>query len=415
MKTHCLGPRFAGTLALLMIISLVIGSAIATPCLAQDMGQKPDRQIVAAFEYPGKVIEQDETISLELIIKNNGRSDETVFLVIEKKPDNWEAKIEKYGDIITGIFVPSGESKTLTFEATETDDDDKLTVGEYQFQVKVSTADGKLTTTATADIKVVERKEKQTQEQEERKPIRITTSYPVLRGSSDSEFEFSVDIHNQTDKDDMFSLRAEKPKGWEVSFKPSYENKYIGTLLIKSNLSQSVDVAVSPAPRAEIGEHTIKMEASSSKGKAEIELKVILTGTHKITCRTLSGLMSLTARKGKEANISMYVINEGSAAENEISFTSFKPENWEVTFEPEKIEGLEAGDMKQVEVTITPATQVLVGDYSVAVNAQAEQATDDIEFRVTVKAAATWGWIGVAIIVVVIFGLAITFKRLGRR
>ena len=243
----------------LLIVWLVFSSQIAVPALAQDSEKKPDlpavpsnnrvfsgtgdsgqagRQIVAAFEYPGRIIEQDQTISLELIIKNNGQKDETVFLKIDKKPDNWDAKIAKYGDIITGIFVPSGESKTLTFSADQIDDDDKLTVGEYQFEVKVSTADGELTTTATADIKVVEKKEKETEEQEEQKPVRITTSYPVLRGSSDSEFEFSVDIHNETDKDDMFSLRAEKPKGWEVSFKPSYENKYIGTLQIKSNLSQ---------------------------------------------------------------------------------------------------------------------------------------------------------------------------------
>ena len=410
MKTHYL--------MILLTVWLVFTTETAVPALAQSASgaeKKPDRQIVAAFEYPGRIIEQDETISLELIIKNNGAQDETVYLTIEKKPDNWEAKIEKYGDIITGIFVPSGESKTLTFSADEKDDDDKLAVGEYQFEVKASTADGKLTTTATADIKVVEKEKKETDEQEEQKPVRITTSYPVLRGSSDSTFEFSIDIHNDTDKDDMFSLRAEKPKGWEVSFKPSYENKYIGTLQIRSNLSQSVDVEVIPAPRAEIGEHSIKVFAESSQGQAEIELKVILTGTHKITCRTLSGILSLTARKGKDANISMYVVNEGSATEKEITFTSFKPENWQVDFEPKKIEGLEPGDMKQVEVTITPAPEALVGDYSIAVSAQAEEADDDIEFRVTVKAAATWGWIGVVIIVVVIVGLAITFRRLGRR
>jgi len=397
------------------LFMVVAGWAVVAPALGQDSSQKPEREIVAAFEYPGKVIEENQRISLELIIKNNGRKDETVYLAVEKMPVGWEAKIEKYGDAITGIFVPSGESKTLTLSADEKDDDNRLTPGEYRFEVKVSTADGQLSQTATANITVIKEEKKKAKEGEEEKPVRITTSYPVLRGPSDSEFEFSVDIHNQTDKDDMFSLRAEKPKGWEVSFKPSYENKYIGTLSIKSNLSQSVDVAVSPAPKAEIGEHSIKVFAKSSDGEAEIDLKVILTGKHEIACKTLNGILSLTARKGQKANISMYVINEGSAPEKEISFTSFKPENWEVSFEPEKIEGLEPGDMKQVEVAISPAGEALVGDYSVAVHASGEQARDDIEFRVTVKAAATWGWIGVIIIVVVIVGLAIAFKRLGRR
>jgi uncharacterized membrane protein len=396
-------------------VLIAIGLLLVGSAPAQEAESKPSREIVAAFEYPGKIIEQDDTISLDLIIKNNGRRDETLRLEIEKKPDGWEAKVEKYGDVITGIFVPSGESKTLTLSADETDDDDKLTIGEYHFEVKVSTEDGKLISTAKADIAVTKEKKKETQEEGDDKPVRITTSYPALRGASDSEFEFSVDIHNETDKDDMFSLRAEKPKGWEVSFKPGYENKYIGSLQIKSNLSQSVDVEVSPAPRAEIGEHTIKVIAECSEGEAELDLKVTLTGTHKITCRTTNGVLSLTARKGKEANISMYVINEGTAAEREVSFTSFEPENWKVSFDPETLEGIEPGDYKQVKVTVTPASEALVGDYSVAVTAQAEEATDDIEFRVTVKAASTWGWIGVIIIVVVVVGLAIAFKLLGRR
>jgi uncharacterized membrane protein len=409
MKT-CL---FAASVASL----LIVGLGAVTGASEEQAPAKPEREIVAAFEYPGKVIEDDDTVSLELIIKNNGKKDETVYLKIEKKPENWEAEVEKYGDVITGVFVPSGEQKTLTFSAEEKgkDKDEKLTLGEYHFEVDVSTADGVLTTIATADITVKTKKEKETEEDQEEKPVRITTSYPELRGASDSEFEFSVDIHNETDKDDMFSLRAEKPKGWEVSFKPSYENKYIGSLQIKSNLSQSVDVEISPAPRAEIGEHSIKVFAKCSQGEAEIELKVELTGTHSIACRTLNGVLSLTARKGKDANISMYVINEGSAPENEVSFTSFKPENWEIKFDPETIEVLEPGDMKQVEVTIIPAREALVGDYSVAVNARTDEADDDIEFRVTVKASSTWGWLGVAIIVVVVVGLAITFKRLGRR
>ena len=394
---------------------LLVGLTAGVAAEAEKPVQKPDREIVVAFEYPGKVIEESDRVSLELIIKNNGRKDETVFLTVESKPANWDAKIEKYGDVITGVFVPSGEQKTLTFSANEQDEDKKLTPGEYQFEIKAATADGQLTTTAIAKITVAKEKGKEGEGKEETKAVRLTTSYPILRGSPDSDFEFSVEIHNETDKDDMFNLRAEKPKGWDVSFKPAYENKYIASLQIKSNLSQSVDVQVKPPPKAEIGEHAVKVFAQSSKGEAEIELKVILTGTHQIQCGTVGGILSLTASKGKKANISMYVTNKGSAPQRGISFTSFKPENWKVEFDPEEIEAIEPGDFKQVEVTITPANEALVGDYSVAVSAQGDQASDDIEFRIQVKAASTWGWIGVGIIIVVIVGLSVTFKRLGRR
>jgi uncharacterized membrane protein len=86
-----------------------------------------------------------------------------------------------------------------------------------------------------------------------------------------------------------------------------------------------------------------------------------------------------------------------------------------VKFNPEKIEALEPGALKQVEVIITPARQALVGDYSVGVMIDGEKANKTVEFRVTVRASTAWVWIGIGIILVVIAGLSILFIKLGRR
>jgi uncharacterized membrane protein len=86
-----------------------------------------------------------------------------------------------------------------------------------------------------------------------------------------------------------------------------------------------------------------------------------------------------------------------------------------VEFNPEKIDGIEPGDLKQVEMTITPYEDALVGDYSVSVNVEGEKATKNLEFRTTVKASAAWGWVGIGIIVLVIAGLFGIFRWLGRR
>ena len=74
-----------------------------------------------------------------------------------------------------------------------------------------------------------------------------------------------------------------------------------------------------------------------------------------------------------------------------------------------------AGNLKQIELTVTPAQEALVGDYAVGVNIKTEKASDDLELRVTVKASAAWGWIGIGIIVLVIIGLFSLFVTLGRR
>jgi uncharacterized membrane protein len=86
-----------------------------------------------------------------------------------------------------------------------------------------------------------------------------------------------------------------------------------------------------------------------------------------------------------------------------------------VTFKPEKIDALETGALKQVEVTVKPAAQALVGDYSVGVLVNGEKSDKTIEMRVTVKASTAWGWIGIGIIILVIAGLSSLFIYLGRR
>jgi uncharacterized membrane protein len=119
--------------------------------------------------------------------------------------------------------------------------------------------------------------------------------------------------------------------------------------------------------------------------------------------------------RGSPANLSFYIKNAGSAPQTKVKLLSFKPENWKVEFKPEKVEALAAGELKQIEVIVTPGEQALVGDYSVAVGVEGEKVSKNLELRVTVKASTAWGWIGIGIIVVVLLGLVILFVRMGRR
>jgi len=86
-----------------------------------------------------------------------------------------------------------------------------------------------------------------------------------------------------------------------------------------------------------------------------------------------------------------------------------------VEFKPEKLEALEPGAAEQVEATITPAAQALVGDYSVTLSVDGEKAYKSVDLRVTVKAQPIWGWVGTGLIALVIGGMGGLFVWLGRR
>jgi len=388
---------------LFLAVSFLTGSVWAA-----ENKDKPARGLTMAMVYPGVVFGPEDKLKVDLLVKNTGRSDETVFFEIVEKPEGWDAQIKTYSNVVTGVFLSEDQERTLTFSAEPAGGKERLPAGQYHFAVKARTADEAMTRTATVDVTVL-------YEQKSQGVLKVNTSYPVLRGPSDSKFEFSLDVNNESDEDAMVNLSAKAPEGWEVSFKPAYEEKQISSLQIKANQSKTVGVEVTPPLRAEAGEYPFTVRVQTSQAKADVDLQVVLTGTYKLKMGTLDGLLSLSAQPGKKANMSLYVRNEGSAPQREISFLSFKPENWKVEFLPEKLQEVKAGEVKQIEVAITPADESIIGDYSVAVSAQGEKSNNDVELRVTVKASSTWGWIGVAIILLVIIGLAVTFKKYGRR
>ncbi len=369
---------------------------------------RPARLVTMAVEYPGVVIPPEEDLSMDIIFHNKGRSDENVDVWIAEKPENWKVRIKTYRFTVTGIHVPSGDDKTLTLEA---DPGKEVKPGKYEFRIEAKTRDGQFNMTETVVATI---KEKEEGEKEDR-GVKLTTSYPVLRGPSDGEFEFSVEVDSKLDKDEVFNLFVQGPDGWEINFKPAYESKYISSLRIKANQSQTVAVQVKPSLSAQEGEYPVNIKVSSGEAKGEVPLTVILTGTYGIEVGTVTGLLSLDARQGKPANMSFYIKNTGSAVNKAVKFMSFKPENWKIEFKPEIIEAIEPGGLKQVEVIITPYDESLVGDYSVNVRIDGEKTSETLEFRVTVKASAAWAWIGILIIIAVTGGLTALFRKLGRR
>jgi len=386
-----------------LLLLLVVPSLVFAEEETKDM--RPERGIAVYPEFSGVIVSKGESVRMDLMMDNKGRTDETVDVTIAEIPKGWKAMLKGGNYQVTGMFVPNGKSRTL---ALSLEPDKGVGDGTYAFKIGGETADKKFTSTHRLTVTVQQR----TTGADD---IQITTSYPMLRGQTDARFEFSLEVLNKSEVDRNFNLVAAAPEKWEVNFKPAYEQKQISSLRIKGGQSQTLAVEVNPDRETQAGEYPILVRISSGDKKAEAKLMVALTGIYKLDAGTPTGILSLEAMPGKAANFSVFVKNTGSAVNRNITFSSFKPENWDVTFIPEKIESLDPNAMKQVEVTVKPAQQALVGDYSVGVMINGEKSDKTLEMRVTVRASTAWGWIGIGIILFVIAGLSVLFMRLGRR
>lgn len=261
--------------------------------------------------------------------------------------------------------------------------------------------------------------------QDEETKIELTTSYYKIEIISGQSASFTVELNYQGAEARVFDLEATGPTDWTTYITPAYGTAaQILDIRIEPPLPDETysteRIAVNTVPAyglaPEPGEYQITVEATSGEIRGTIQLTVVVTARYAMSLYPTEERYSTSATAGKDNYFSVAVVNEGSAAINDITFTTNKPRGWTVEFSQDEISSLAANSYQIVDLNIKPPTDALTGDYQIILSASGTQAsTDQINIRITVKTQAIWGWVGVGIIVLVIAGLAFIFMRFSRR
>lgn len=369
--------------------------------------QRSARSIAVLADYSGVVVPVEEKVRMNVRVENHGAQDETVDLRVAPVPTSWRASLHGGEFTVTGVAVPAGKSQTVAFEAEPAKG---VRPGTYVFGITGATPDGQVASRATVTIAVRERNPTAPSD------LQATTAYPVLRGQTNSTFDFTLDVANKADTDRTVNLAAQVPAGWQVNFKPAYESKLISSVAIRADSNQTITVSLTPAPDATPGDYPVLVRFSAGASRTEVPVHVNLTGTYTLEVSTPTGLLSTNAVRGQSTRVALIVKNTGSAVNQNIRLTSFKPEDWKVEFKPDKLEMLVPGASQTVDATIIPAASALVGDYSLNLTADGEKGSSkSLDLRVAVAPSATWVWVGVGLIILSIGGMGGLFVWLGRR
>jgi len=241
----------------------------------------------------------------------------------------------------------------------------------------------------------------------------FTCEQPNMEGDAKSTFTFMTKLSNQTNEKQLYSFRSEAPEGWRVTFKVNY--KAVTAAEIDAMTTKDVLIEIDPPDMIEAGKYGIPVYASTGNSTASLILEVVITGSYKIELTTPTGLLSTSITSGKDRRIELSVKNTGTSEIAGINFESSTPINWNVTFEPQKIEKLKPGESAKVVATIKVDKKAIAGDYITRIYAKNPAASSDITFRVTVKTPLIWGWIGILIILAALGFVYYLFKKYGRR
>ena len=183
---------------------------------------------------------------------------------------------------------------------------------------------------------------------------------------------------------------------------------------MEANSTQNVSIDITPPANVEAGSYKIPVRAATGTTSAELELEVVVTGSYQMELTTPRGLLSTDVTAGDIKKIELEVRNTGSSLLKDIQLSANKPADWEVTFEPSKIDALKAGETSTVMATLKASKKALPGDYVTTIMAKLPS-----KCRCAVQSCSKtpmiWGWVGVLIIIATIGVVYYLFRKYGRR
>lgn len=337
---------------------------------------------------------QSINYSVELI--NHTSDIQAIGVRVTDLPADWEAELKSGGYPVSEIAVKPGDSQSLSLSV-----DVPLAVDKGTYRFRLTTDQGAVLPLA---INVTEAGTFRTE---------LTTDQPNLEGASDAKFTYTIKLANKTAEQQTYALRHGAPAGWDVSFMQSGRN--VSSVVVEPNATQNITVNVTPAISVEAGTYTIPIEAASASTGDSLELEAAITGTYRFELTTDNDLHSADITAGNERTVNLVLRNTGSTDLENIKLASTRPSNWEVTFEQADDISIPAGESKTVTATIKASNKAIAGDYVVGIRAANAEVEQSLSLRMSVKTPVLWGWLGIAIVVVVALAIIYLFRKYGRR
>lgn len=350
--------------------------------------------------YTGLSVTPGESIDYSFDILNHSNQVQQVSFQVDNLPKEWKYDITSGGWNINQLSIKPNDSRNFSINVEVPLEVQK---GDYQFFVIARSTSG-VVDRLPITVRVTEKGTFKTE---------LTTEQSNMEGNANASFNYELSLKNRTAEKQHYALKTDAPRGWDVNFQ--VDGKSVTSITAESNVSKDINVEVTPPEKIEAGTYQIPITATTDSTSAKLILEAVITGNYDIELSTPSGRLSDDITAGKEKTIELEVRNTGSVPLRDITLKASQPIDWEVEFEPAKLNILNPGKSEMIKAKLTASDKAIAGDYVVTMDASTPEATSSADFRMTVETSLFWGWVGVLIIVLVLGSIYYFMRKYGRR
>lgn len=351
--------------------------------------------------YPSVGVAANESVELDLTLRNSGMPPQRVTLSAPGLPAKWNALFLGDGRPVDSAFLAPDSSVDVTLRVAPPEG---VKPGVYQFRVAAQ-SDGGNTFNLPIELKIGQSLPAR---------LALATELPSLRGSPTSTFSYDVTLINESGRDAVARLDAAAPPGFRVTFKEGYGSQELTSIPVKPGEKRDLKVSVDPG-EAQAGIYEVGIRASTDESNAQLTLALDVTGQPDLALAGQDGRLSAEANAGKATQLTVFVENTGTAPARDIKFSSSQPSDWKITFKPESIDELPPSERQEVTAMLTPSSKAIAGDYMVTLRANGDGASQSSDFRITVETSTIWGIVGLVVIAASVVVLSLAVMRFGRR
>ncbi len=348
--------------------------------------------------YPAVTVQPGNTVTFDLDV--SVPTPERVDLAVSGTPSGWTANVRGGGNIVDAVYAGGSTAASIQLSVSVPQ---SATAGASTITVTASSAQG------TRRLPVVVTVLGGTGG-----AITLTSDFPQLSGAASSTFTYSVTLTNTGTQKETYTLSGQGPDGWTVSVHPSSNSQAL-TDTVDGGGNDTLSVTAQPPSTVPAGAYPIQVIVTSGGQSANTALEADVTGTPSLSLSTPNQVLNAQVTAGSTGTVSLVVSNTGSTVLKNVSVTASSPTGWTATFSPASIASIQPNASATVTATVKPSSDALAGDYDVTFTATSGSATANVDIRTTVQTSPLWGFIGLALIALVIIGLGWVFRRYGRR
>lgn len=379
-----------------MVIILAILTLLTPNISAQEY-----RGISISTEFPSISSSSREATTFKMKVQNYNLPPQRIDLTMDRIPEGWRYEFNGNGSVINAVYSASQESINLELLL---EPPEAVPIGIYSFLVRAHGQGytGELPITIKIDDILPQR-------------IKFQPELPSLKGSSNAEFSYRVNLENKGSQDTFISFRAEAPSGFQIIFKEAFGNKEFAGIPLEAGKPVRMEVRVKPPQDTKAGKYTVNIFAIGDSTQVKSELILEITGQPELALSGSDERLSGSANAGKKKIFSLNIENKGSASAFNVRLASSEPSGWIVDFEPKTIQEIPPNAKLNVKASITPSPRALAGDYVANLRALGDAVQVSEDFRITVRTSTLWGILGVIIIAIALLVVVLAVLRYGRR